>query len=210
MAFESKLGQRFQVGVFQQHDKPQVLKITFVPQHEHTAGPEQFIVGVDVSNNAMNWSGTRDVPREIQGELEEEVLRRMKARSEWIESIHALVDEVEKYTFDLGWSTRKILYELDDSYIGKHKLPALIMQKDLCKVVLQPVSRTPQGASGLVDLYLLPQYDDIASLYFYNDRWNVHYLFDNDEQVNTIREARSKPLSEEVLNDVLKEMAAHA
>lgn len=135
---------------------------------------------------------------------------RMSMRAEWTNRIVDLVDDVDKCGSELGWSSRRIVYRVDDSYIGRHELPALVMQKDLCKVILQPVSRTPQGASGLVDLYLLPQYDDIASLYFYNNQWNVHYLFDNDQEVKTIREATSRPLSKDVLNDVLTEMAAHA
>ncbi len=210
MPFESKSGQLFQVSIFPQDDNPHVVKVTFVPKHEHTAGPEQFIVTVDLRENSMNWEKTRDNPETLREEFEREVSVRMSMRAEWTNRIVDLVDDVDKCGSELGWSTRRIAYRVDDSYIGRHELPALVMQKDLCKVILQPVSRTPQGASGLVDLYLLPQYDDIASLYFYNNQWYVHYLFDNDQEVKTIREATSRPLSKDVLNDVLTEMAAHA
>ena len=32
-------------------------------------------------------------------------------------------------------------------------------------------------------MYLMPALDDIASLYFYEGRWNVHYQLPNSEAV---------------------------
>ena len=42
---------------------------------------------------------------------------------------------------------------------------------------MEPVARSSPGIEGLVDLYLLPAYDDIASLYHYSGKWHVHYYF---------------------------------
>ncbi len=50
------------------------------------------------------------------------------------------------------------------------KRPALLMQEGpSAGLILEPIARSAPGADGVVDLYLLPAYDDIASLYFYND-----------------------------------------
>ena len=66
------------------------------------------------------------------------------------------------------------------------------------------------GAEGLVDLYLMPAYDDIASLYYYEGSWNLHYMPPDGPTVGDIREAPARPLSPESLGEVLKTMRAHA
>ena len=65
-------------------------------------------------------------------------------------------------------------------------------------------------ADGVVDLYLMPAYDDIASLYYYGDRWNVHYMFPGTRPGVTVREAEAMPLSKETLEKVLAEMRQSA
>jgi hypothetical protein len=77
-------------------------------------------------------------------------------------------------------------------------------------VLLDPVARFVPGADGVVDLYLMPAYDDIASLYFVAGEWRLHYVFPNTAAVATVREAQSTPLSKETLARVLDEMVAHA
>ena len=49
------------------------------------------------------------------------------------------------------------------------------MEKDTVEVVLNSVARFVPGANGAVDLYVAPAYDDIASLYFEDDHWVLHY-----------------------------------
>jgi hypothetical protein len=63
---------------------------------------------------------------------------------------------------------------------------------------------------GVVDLYLMPAYDDIASLYFYDGQWHLHYLAPGTPVVGNMREARAKPLSKDTLQEVLEEMRRHA
>ena len=54
------------------------------------------------------------------------------------------------------------------------------MEKDTVEVALNPVSPLVPGAEGAVDLYLVPAYDDIASLYFESGQWVIHYAFSAD------------------------------
>ena len=74
-------------------------------------------------------------------------------------------------------TTRRIEKRLDDSGVGTHKVPALLLQEDTVRVLLEPVSRRAPGAEGVVDLYLMPAFDDIATLYFYDGGWQLHYMF---------------------------------
>jgi hypothetical protein len=84
------------------------------------------------------------------------------------------------------------------------------MQEDTCRILLEPVGRSAPGAEGVVDLYLMPAYDDIASLYYYEDRWNLHYAFTGSGAVAAVREAEALPLSKDALRRVLEEMRQHA
>ena len=72
------------------------------------------------------------------------------------------------------------------------------------------MGRSAPGAEGVVDLYLMPAYDDIASLYYYGDRWNLHYMFPGTKPAATVREAEALPLSKEALEKVLAEMRQNA
>jgi hypothetical protein len=163
--------------------------------------------GEDVT---FDWSGSPDDPGAVKPELEREARKRVNARSAWVNLVSDLVRRVEQWDQELGWATRRIEKRLDDSQIGKHRVPALLMQEGACRVLLEPVGRSAPGAEGVVDLYRMPAYDDIASLYYDGSRWNLHYLFPGSPAAATVREAPGVPLSKEVLQTVLEEMKKDA
>ncbi len=133
-----------------------------------------------------------------------------KLQSEWIDRLSDLVTDVDRWCKELGWSTRHITKQMEESQIGRYQAPALLMQEETTKVLLEPVARFATGADGVVDLYLLPGYDDIASLYFYEGHWHLHYMFSGTPAVATIRDADSKLLSKKSLQEVLEEMKQNA
>ena len=65
------------------------------------------------------------------------------------------------------------------------------------------------GAEGLVDLYLMTAYDDVASLYYIEGEWRLHHAFPTAAAAK-IKEAESSPLSKETLGRVLDEMIMEA
>lgn len=142
--------------------------------------------------------------------IEQERTEQYRARSAWIERINVLVDQMENWAKELNWSTRRVEKRLEDSFIGDHHVPALLMQEDTCRVLLEPVGRSTVGAEGVVDLYLLPAYDDIATLYYYNDHWNLHYMFPGTTPAASVREAAATPLTKDALAKVLAEMRQSA
>ena len=159
----------------------------------------------------LDWSRTPDRPEDSAREqIEAEIAARMRDRAIWIARVTSLVGDVERWATEMGWSTRRVEKKLDDARIGKHHVPALLMQQDTLRVLLEPVGRSTPGAEGVVDLYLMPAYDDIASLYFYEDRWNLHYIFPGTTGVATVREAQAMPLSKDTLERVLTEMRRDA
>ena len=97
-----------------------------------------------------------------------------KLREEWLGRLSDLVETVRNWTLDLDWSTRQIEKKMGDSRLGTYKAPALLLQKETARVLLEPIARFAPGVEGVVDLYLMPAYDDIATLYFYDDGWQLH------------------------------------
>ena len=97
-----------------------------------------------------------------------------------------------------------------DSVLGEYKAPAMLMQRDTVEVILDPVGRFAPGTDGVVHLYLLPAYDDIASLYLVDGTWRLHYASRAMTETPRIKPCQSLTLDEETLKRVLNEIAAHA
>jgi hypothetical protein len=212
--------QSYTISIHELSETPGELAFTFVPngfQQAPVPGElprrvPQYIAVVRRNGDsiAFDWSRTPDDPGPAKADLEEEACQRVNARLAWVDRVEKLVTQVERWGRELGWSTRRIDKRLDDSYIGKHRLPALLMQEETFRVLLEPIGRSAPGTEGIVDLYLLPAYDDIASLYFSGGQWTVHYYFPGVEITGNIRETPGTPLSKEVLQSVLEEMRANA
>jgi hypothetical protein len=212
--------QRYTISVCELEEGGGTLSFALVPEGlERERGPggtprrvPQFVVTVrqEPGGLAFDWSESPDDPGVAREEMEGEIAVRMKERAIWIERVTSLVAQVEQWARELGCSSRRVDKKLEDARIGTHRVPALLMQEGTCRVLLEPLGRSAPGAEGVVDLYLLPAYDDIASLYYYGDRWNLHYLFPDTKPAATVREAEAMPLSKETFEKVLAQMKQDA
>jgi hypothetical protein len=131
-------------------------------------------------------------------------------REEWLTRLTDLIAQIESWAKEDDWTTRRIEKKMEDSQIGKYRAPALILQRETVRVLLEPIARSAPGTDGVVDLYLMPAYDDIASLYFGEGRWNLRYIFPGGPSVETIQQAPPVPLSKRTLEAVLEEMMKNA
>ncbi len=131
-------------------------------------------------------------------------------RNEWLSRLSHLVESVQTWAKELGWATRRIEKQLEDSEIGNYRAPALLLQEETTRLLLDPIARSAPGADGIVDLYWMPAYDDIATLYFYDGTWHLHYLFPGTAAEATTGEAESRPLSKETFQEVLEAMRTNA
>ena len=131
-------------------------------------------------------------------------------RSQWLDRLRKLVATVKAWADQLDWATKVVDKKMEDAEIGNYKAPGLLLQKETVRLFLEPVARAAPGTEGVVDLYLMPSYDDIASLYYYNNRWNVHYGSRRSPPYGNILEAEAKPLTKATLRKVFDEMKAHA
>jgi hypothetical protein len=131
-------------------------------------------------------------------------------RDEWLMHLNGLCAQVKGWVEGTGWRTRVIEKSMKDSVLGEYKAPAMLMQRDTVEVIVDPVGRFAPGADGVVDLYLLPAYDDIASLYLVGGAWKLHYAFRARTVEPRGKQAESMMLDEVSLNRVLSEIVAHA
>ena len=128
----------------------------------------------------------------------------------WLQRLSELIDQIECWARDLDWSTRRIEVKLSDSEVGRYQAPALLMQEGALKVLLEPIARSAPGAEGVVDLYLMPAYDDIASLYLSGEEWHLHYMFPDSPTVGNIRAAEGVLLTNDSFRNVLEAMKKNA
>ncbi len=220
MSGQTTQKQQYMISVYESEESDETLIFTFVPkglpyETENTGvlmPRSQFIVSVREEPGGLTyeWPESSDDPGAAVDEIQEEIAVRMKDRKDWIDRVTDLVNLVEEWARELNWSTRFVEKKLDDMRIGKHRVPALVMQEDTCRVLLEPVGRATPGTEGVVDLYLMPAYDDIASLFYYENRWNLHCMFPGTESVAEVRDAKALPLSKQALEKVLLEMKQNA
>ncbi len=212
--------QLWTVSIYEVNADPMGLAFSFVPNDltsarilgEIPSRVREYILDLRWSREGIefDWGRTLDDPGERKTEFENEARRRVDARRAWIGGVNLLVTNVEEWARELSWETRRIDKRLDDSYIGKHRVTALLMQQETFRVLLEPVGLSGLGAEGIVDLYQLPAYDDIARLTYKDSQWNFHFAFQSDNIVGNNRLVQGVPLSKGTLRTVLDEMRIHA
>ena len=143
-------------------------------------------------------------------ELETQVDDPAAILARWQDRLKVLIREVDGWVKKAGWRTRTIEKPINDRKLGRHTVPVLLMERDAVEVALNPVSPLVPDAEGAIDLYLVPAYDDIASLYLEHGRWVIYYTFSADPAQARSIEPEGLPLSEEAINRVLDAIASHA
>lgn len=129
-----------------------------------------------------------------------------KQRVQFTMRVQHLIAEVQGWVAPHDWITKIYPKKMRDSDQRIYEIPALFLQKGPIRVLLDPVAYDVPGAEGVVDLYLMPTYDDLARIYFENGDWHIHYAFPPDAAI----EPQVMLLHEETINKVLDAIAAHA
>lgn len=190
------------------------LRFAFVPktrsqarvQTEQPRQAPEYILSVQSHGEDTRW--IKGAPANtVRQELETIVRQRLADRDVWLAKVGKLITTVKLWAGDLGWATRILDKIMEDPELGNYKVPTLLLQRETVRLFLEPVARTAPGTDGVVDLCLMPAYDDIASLYYYGNRWNIQYLFNGG---SAALETEATPLTKATLRKVFDEMKAHA
>jgi hypothetical protein len=132
-------------------------------------------------------------------------------REQFQRRIDELVAQVESEVDGREWVTRRYPKRLRDDPGEVYEVPALYLQKGPPRLLLDPIGYDVPGAEGAADLYLMPTYDPLASLYFEDGRWTIHYAFPPDPmEPHSETEAAVLPLCVDTINRVLNSIAEHA
>jgi hypothetical protein len=194
-------------------------RLSYVPRglmqsrgwNESPKGVPKYVAKAQLQDEEIRvtWENAPGGPEASQEDLDQDVRARVKALREWIGRLTPLVTSVQGWAEELGWATRHVDKPMREAEIGDFPAPGLLLQRDLTRVGLDPIGSATPGTDGVVDLYLLPAYDDIASLFYYDDRWNLHYMGQGTSRVTDIRDAESKPLTKKALQHVLDHLTTN-
>jgi hypothetical protein len=127
-----------------------------------------------------------------------------KQREQFQRRVEELVARFEQEIDRGEWTLRRYPKRLRDDARAVYEVPALYAQKGTIRLLLDPVGYDVPGTEGAADLYLMPTYDPMASLYFEDGQWMLHYAFP------PVSDTQALPLSVETINQVLNSIADHA
>ena len=207
MNAQEKIRRAYRVSVRPADETADDYRLSFVPRGlQQVRGPgggakrvPEYKATAQVRGDAIlvTWEKPPSDPEATQEDFDQDVRARVGALETWIKQLRSLVDRVHMWAKEFGWAVRDVYKPLEDNDIGDYKAPGLVLQRDMTRVGLEPISCAAGGAEGLVDLYMLPAYDDIAMLFFFDDRWHLHYAGGTSNAVE------DKPLTKKAFRDVL-------
>ena len=135
----------------------------------------------------------------------------LEQRDQFKTRVDALVKQVREWVEPHDWVTKEYPKKMRDIEHQAYPISALFLQKGPVRLLLDPVAYDVPGSEGVVDLYLMPTYDDMASLYFEKGSWMIRYSFPPDSmETHSVIEAEALPFSEKTINQVLDSIATHA
>jgi hypothetical protein len=133
-----------------------------------------------------------------------------EVRDRWRRRLDDLVGKVRGWVEPEHWVTKPYPKKMRDIDGTVFEVPSLFIQKGPTRLLLDPIAYDAPGTEGVVDLYLMPTYDDTASLYLVDGRWQIHYIFPDQPAVAGIQQPEVMELSGKTINRVLDEIVAHA
>jgi hypothetical protein len=131
-------------------------------------------------------------------------------RDRWRARVDELIAQVASWVEPNDWVTKPYTKRMRDADGTVFEVPSLFLQKGPTRLLLDPIAYDTPGTEGIVDLYLMPTYDDMASLDLVDGRWRIHYVFPDQSAVAGDGQPEVMELSETTMNRVLDEIACHA
>ena len=136
----------------------------------------------------------------------------MSQRSDAFSSqVTSLVGRFEAALDRRQWSIHRDEKRMRDEVGEVYRVPALTLVKGATRLLLDPNGFGFPGADAGVDLYLLPPYDPVASLFLEGETWFIHSPFPSGRvEIPRPEEWPRRELSPDVIRTVLESIAGHA
>ena len=130
-------------------------------------------------------------------------------REKFEQLVTELVGQVERWIEPHEWVTKRYPKKFREASGELFEVPALYLQKGPARLLLDPIAFDAPCTEAIVDLYLMPAYDDEATLFFADGEWMIRYSPDGSHP-----DAGNGPepiaLSESTIVSILDSIAAHA
>jgi hypothetical protein len=131
-------------------------------------------------------------------------------RDRWRARMDELVAQVAGWVEPNAWVTKPYPKKMRDTEGMVVEVPSLFLQKGPTRLLLDTIAYDVPGTEGVLDLYLMPTYDDMASLSLVECRRRIRYVFPDRSAAVGVRQSEVMEPSEETMNRVLDEIACHA
>ena len=129
---------------------------------------------------------------------------------DWLAQLDKLLANIQAWGRELDWATRRIEKRMRDADIGSYLAPALLLQHETLRLLVEPISSAAPGVDGLVEVYLMPAYDDVARLFLCDGRWSLSYVWSQTPRVQFGIEPKPIRLTKAVFHRVVDEMKNNA
>jgi hypothetical protein len=193
-------------------------QVAYVPKgmsHARGAGGKtghipKYRAVVSAQNSVQVEWRNPPIAKDEQTKLANDALHRVSIVHAWLERLDRLFATVRAWAAEFGWATKVVEKPMEGSAIGDYMAPALlVLDEGDMRVILEPTSQAPTDAEGIVELCLMPSYEDIATLYFDGKRWRV-YDRRSDESGAGLANGEPKVLSKSTFRNLVGELMSHA
>jgi hypothetical protein len=125
--------------------------------------------------------------------------------------VETVVNDFEASLSGHDWSMRRDPKRMRDEIGNVYSVLSLTLIKGPVRLLLDPNGYDIPGAGGVIDLYLLPPYDPVATLFLEDGEWFMHSAFPDalDAVCNPTGWIRSR-LTEDSIRNTLGSIVEHA
>jgi hypothetical protein len=130
---------------------------------------------------------------------------------EFSRQVETVVRDFEASLSGRDWSMRRDQKRMRDETGNVYSVLSLTLINGPVRLLLDPNGYDIPGADGVMDLYLLPPYDPVATLYLEDGEWSIQSPFPAalDAIDNQTKWARSR-LTKESISNTLGSIVEHA
>ena len=130
---------------------------------------------------------------------------------EFARAVETVVSQFDEALVEPDWIKRRDPKRMRDEDGEVFSAPSMTLWRGPVRLLLDPNAYDIPGADGIVDLYLLPPYDPVATLYLEGENWFIHSPFPATmETIARPQEWTRSPLNKESIRRVLEAIASHA
>ena len=127
------------------------------------------------------------------------------------EQVETVVAQFEQSLRGDDWDTKRYEKRMRDEYGAVYSVTSLRLAQGPTRLLVDPNGFDIPGADAAVDVFLMPAYDPVASLYLDAGKWSLHSPdFASAEAAPNPGEWRRVELTGDLIRTVMDSIARHA